>query len=168
MTHDFFNMVPERLVVFGFRNIMATHDLGDGNCLETVWREYLRSAGAGPARRLMGELQFWVRSIRLCTRRDLKYFPCACRHICHDECMAVATIAAAQTLDRRLTIKAAEQLLGTNDLHVVSEVWAASCHFAAALKQDGLELFPVTADVIDSITAMEQRNTRPSKPSLLH
>jgi hypothetical protein len=168
MMHDFFNMVPERLVVFGFRNIMATHDLGDGNCLETVWREYMRCAGAGSARRLMGELQFWVRSIRQCTRRDLKYFPCLCRHICHDECMAVATIAAAQSIDRQLTIRAAEQLLGTNDLHPVSELWAASCHFGAALKQEGLALFPVTANVIDSIAAMEQRNLLYATPSLLN
>jgi hypothetical protein len=58
----------------------------------------------------------------------------------------------------QLTIKAAEQLLGTNDLHAVSELWAASCHFGAALKQDNLELYPVTADVIDSIAAIEQRN----------
>jgi hypothetical protein len=159
MTSNLFDMVPERLVVFGFRNIMATHDMGDGACLEIAWREYLQAAGAGASRRLMGELQFWVRSIRQCTRRDLKYFPCACRHICHDECMAVATIAAAQAMDRQLTIQAAEQLLGTQDVHAMSELWAASCHFAAALKLDGLELFPVTAHVIDSIAAIEQRNT---------
>jgi hypothetical protein len=165
--HDFFDMVPERLVVFGFRQIMATHDTGDGSCLEQAWREYIRTVGEGPARRLMGELQFWVRGIRNMARRDLNYFPCACRRICHDECMAVAMIAAAQSQDQSLTLKAAEQLLGTQEQNAMRELWAASMHFAAALKQDNLELFPITAEVIDSIVAVEQRNQfHPNKQTL--
>ncbi|MBL8791072.1 MAG: hypothetical protein JNM45_11265 [Rhizobiales bacterium] len=166
MAPDIFALTPERLVIQGFRNVMAAHDLSDSACWEQAWTAYIDSLGSGPARRLMGELQFWTRAIRTHSQKPMRYFPCSCRHICHDECMAVSAVAAAQAGDRACTDLAGLHLLGTADEAALTELWLASSHFAAALKMERLELYPVTASVITSINAMEERAA--TKSSALH
>ncbi len=44
----------------------------------------------------MGELSFWVRTIRAQAHRRLEYFPVNCIGFCRDECMAISMIAAWQ------------------------------------------------------------------------
>ncbi len=82
--------------------------------------------------------------------------------------MALSTLAAAQAGDRACTDLAGVRLLGTSDSHALTELWLASSHFAAALKQENLELYPVTAEVIASITAMEERATIAPRTTALH
>ena len=159
MAPGIFSLTAERLVIQGFRNVMAAHDLSDSACWEQAWTVYIDSLGSGPARRLMGELQFWTRAIRNNSQRALRYFPCSCRHICHDECMAVSALAAAQADDRSCANLAGAHLLGTSDDTALHELWLASSHFAGALKMENLQLYPVTAHVIASINAMEERQS---------
>jgi len=168
MAPEFFSLTPERLVIQGFRNVMAAHDLSDAACWEQAWTAYIGSLGSGPARRLMGELQFWTRAIRSHAQKPMRYFPCSCRHICHDECMAVSALAAAQAGDRACADLAAIHLLGTQDAHALGELWHASWHFATALAMENLTLYPVTAAVVQSISAMEERHAGAERPALLH
>jgi hypothetical protein len=168
MHPDLFSLTPERLVVHGFRHIMAAQDLNDAACLERAWCDYIAAIGPGPTRRLMGELQYWTRVIRSRAERPMRYFPCACRHICHDECMAVAMVAAAQGNDRACTELAASRLLSTDDSHALTDLWMASSHFATALKLERLELFPVSAEIVTSIATMEDRNLARTAAGSMH
>ncbi len=168
MTPDIFAMPAERLVIYGYRNVMAACDLSDATCWDCAWRQYIDMIGANAARRLMGELQFWVRVIRGSARKPLRYFPCPCRHICHDECMAVATLAAAQRQDRATVDLAGGHLLGTRDCKLLTELWLAASHFGTALQMEQLELYPVNSQVIESIVALEQRPAELSGRTKMH
>jgi hypothetical protein len=168
MQQDIFSLTPERLVIYGFRNVMAAHDLNKAEYLERAWRDYIDALGTSPARRLLGELQYWTRTIRCHAAKSMHYFACRCPHICHDECMAVAMIAAAQCNDRRCTELAASHLLCCSDRDSLAEAWLASSHFGTALKLENLELFPVTAQIVTSIVAMEERNIARASGTQLH
>jgi hypothetical protein len=168
MPHDIFSLTPERMVIYGFRNAMAAHDLNHAAYLDRAWCDYIDALGANPARRLMGELQYWTRTIRCHASRSMHYFACRCRHICHDECMAVAMISAAQRNDRQCTELAASHLLCSAEREKLTDVWIASGHFGAALLLERLELFPVTAEVITSIAAMEEQNLACAAGTPLH
>ena len=63
---------------------------------------------------------------------------------------------------------AAIHLLGTQDAHALGELWHASWHFATALAMENLTLYPVTAAVVQSISAMEERHAGAERPALLH
>ena len=156
-TSDLLARRPERLVVTGFRNIMAACDLGDVNCWETVWQHYIAELGPTPARRVVGELQYWTRCVRIHAERPLSYYPQCCRHLCHDECMALSIIAAAQVEDQATGELAARYLTGQNSRDHLAEVWNASLSFAEALGDAGQHVIPVTRDVVESIFLMQQK-----------
>jgi hypothetical protein len=153
---DLLTRRPERLVVTGFRNIMAACELGDMDCWEAVWQHYIAELGPGPARRPVGELQFWTRCVRRHAERPLSYFPQCCRHLCHDECMALSIIAAAQAEDEPTGILAARYLTGQNCAARLADVWQSTLPFAEALNEAGQQVLPVTADVVESIFRMQQ------------
>ena len=54
---------------------MAGYEFGDIECWETGWRFYVGEIGSGEARSLMGELQYWVRSVRGETAPAHRLFP---------------------------------------------------------------------------------------------
>lgn len=164
---DLLSRRPERLVVTGFRNIMAACELGDVNCWEAVWQHYIAELGPAPARRTVGELQYWARSVRRHSERPLSYYPQCCRHLCHDECMALSIIAAAQAHDETTGHLAARYLTGQNQPERLADVWSASLPFAEALVEAGQQMIPVTRDVVESIFLMQQKaGCRTSCPRL--
>ena len=158
-TTDLLSRRPERLVVTGFRNIMAACELGDVNCWEAVWQHYIAELGPAPARRTVGELQYWTRSVRHHSDRALSYYPQCCRHLCHDECMALSIIAAAQGGDEATGELAARYLTGQSHPERLAEVWNASLPFAESLVEAGQRMIPVTRDVVESIF-LRQQNVR--------
>jgi hypothetical protein len=154
---DLLSRRPERLVITGFRNIMAACELGDVNCWEAVWQQYIAELGCGPARRIVGELQYWTRTVRRHAERPLSFYPHCCRLLCHDECMALSLIAAAQADDGETGELAARYLTGQNHPDHLADVWNASLPFAAALGDAGQHVIPVTRDVVESIFIMQQK-----------
>jgi hypothetical protein len=103
---------PERLVVTGLRCCMAGYAYGDIACWETAWQSYCSELGTADARRLMGELQFWVRTLRSESVRAIDVFPHGCGNVCRDECMALSLIAALQDHDEQTACLAALHLAG--------------------------------------------------------
>lgn len=146
---------PERLVITGYRGCMAGYDFCDVACWEAAWSTYIGEIGPPAARCLMGELQYWVRSIRLGAERSLCYFPQGCRHLCHDECMALSVLSAAQCGDAAAGCLAVRHLTGASDPRTIDRLWADSASFAQALKGSGQPLYPVTAAVVESIARMQ-------------
>ena len=116
-----------------------------------------RGIGRAPAaRRLVGELQFWARCIRLNAEKPLAYFPQCCLNLCHDECMALSIVSAGQARDAETGLRAARYLTGTSDMLRLRDVWHATLPFAAALHDARLAMYPVTVEVVDSISAMNR------------
>jgi len=152
---------PERLVVSGFRCCMAGYEFGDIECWETGWRYYVGEIGSGEARSLMGELQFWVRSVRGETRRRIACFPHGCQNVCHDECMALSMVSGMQDGRRDLAEFAASYLLGTSTETAPMRVSDAAAGYATALKNLGLKLLPVPEDVIRSIAFQNGAECQP-------
>lgn len=161
-TNDLLSCRPERLVVTGFRNIMAACELGDMACWEAVWQNYITELGAEPARSTVGELQYWTRSVRRHAERPLSYYPQCCRYLCHDECMALSIIAAAQSEDEPTGLLAVRYLTGQNCPDRLWDVWHSAQPFARAMSHAGQHLLSVTSDVVESIFHMQQKMNRRS------
>jgi hypothetical protein len=157
---------PERLVVSGFRCCMAGYEFGDIECWETGWRFYVGELGPGEARSLMGELQFWVRSVRGETRRRIACFPHGCQQVCHDECMALSMIAGIQDNRRDLAEFAASHLLGAASEIGPERVSEAAAGYATALKNLGLKLLPVPEDVIRNIAFQNGAGDCPARAAV--
>jgi hypothetical protein len=128
----------------------------DGSYTPRVEQLPYYTLGTGTARTLVGELQYWTRSVRQHAERPMSYYPQCCRHLCHDECMALSIIAAAQAEDQTTGHLAARYLTGQSCPARLSELWQASLPFAAALAQAGQLVTPVTSDVVDWIFRMQQ------------
>ena len=144
-TRDLLARRPERLVVSGFRNIMAAYDLGDASCWDAVWDQFIAELGAPWARRLVGELQYWTRCVRITAERPLAFFPQCCLQLCHDECMALSLVAAAQAGDEHTGLLAIQHLTGCNDTCRMQDAWFATLPFATALKCANQIMYPVNA-----------------------
>lgn len=127
----------ERLVISGYRNMMAAYDLGDGACWEEIWRSFTHELGSQAARRTVGEVQYWVRTLRANSERPLTFYPNRSLHLCEDECIALSLVAAAQTGDCAAGCCAAGMLIGTEEAPRINDVWLASSHLAAALQSSG-------------------------------
>ena len=127
----------ERLVISGYRNMMAAYELGDGACWEEIWRSFTHELGSRAARRTVGEVQYWARTLRANSDRPLAFFPNRSLQLCEDECIALSLVAAAQAGDSDAGSRAAGMLLGTEQGSRVNEVWQASSHLAVALRCSG-------------------------------
>ena len=161
---DILSLRAERLVVTGFRCCMAGYDLGDTSCWETAWQSYLGELGSEVAPPLMGGLQHWVRNVRHHGARPIRYFPQGCRFLCHDECMALSLLSAAQAGDQDTGGRASFHLGTIGSEPSANKVWMATVTFGSALLQAGLVLYPVDSAVVDSTAALDRsRNATASR-----
>lgn len=151
---------PERLVVTGLRCCMAGYNFGDIDCWETAWRSYCMELGTDNARRLMGEVQYWVRCLRAECARPLDVFPHGCIHVCRDECMALSLVAALQDNDLGTALLAARHLSGRVDGEAPLSLAVAGQSYADALIAAGQKLMSVPASVIHSIAAIGSGSRR--------
>lgn len=149
-----FQRRAERLTVIGFRCCMAGYDYADADCWEAAWDHCLAELGADQACPVMGQLQYWVRSIRRMSQRALRYYPQNCQHLCHDECMALAALACAQHRDRCTGMIALQHLIPDREDDQFGDVWRATEGFAATLAAFGLPLAAVPKPVVEQIAGM--------------
>jgi hypothetical protein len=139
---------PERLVVEGFRYWLNGYITGSVDCWELGWDLYAREVGPRDARRLLGDLSFWVRETRRAAGRPLACFPYACQCLCRDECLALALVAARQNGDADTARLAARHLAPDGEPEPAE---AAAGTFAAALDAVHQRLLPVPAHVVEEI-----------------
>ena len=149
----------EKLVITGFRCWMAGYELGDIECWEIAWTEYAKILGPQNARSALSELQYWVRTLRQVTTREITCFPYCCKNICKDECMALSLISAHQRQDRSAARAAAHYISGLNDCASLQELVDAGSSFAAALANAGQILVPVSLDLVERIAHHESRSS---------
>lgn len=133
-SHQLLTCPAERLVISGYRNMMAAIELSDGACWEELWRDFTHQLGSQDARRTVGEVQYWVRTLRASSERPLSFYPHRCLYLCEDENFVVSLIGAAQSNDKEAGRIASELLTGSVNVVCLRDVWHASIHFATALR----------------------------------
>ncbi|WP_181704281.1 hypothetical protein [Chthonobacter albigriseus] len=139
---------PERLVVEGLRHWLNGYSTGSIDCWELGWELFAREIGPRDARRLLGELSWWVREIRRAAGKPLACFPYGCQCICRDECLALTLVAAAQNGDADTIAGAARHLVGEE---ATDTALAATRGFGEALDELHQRLLPIPMWVVDDI-----------------
>ncbi|MCT8268044.1 MULTISPECIES: hypothetical protein [Afifella] len=136
---------PEALVVNGFRLWVAGYQTGDIEHWSEAWNLFSEKFGHGPARHSVTQLAHWVRSVFLWRTDPIQCFSSGCPHICRDECLAVAMIAACQHRDGSCLDYCLERFCGFADHR---EPLEAALGFASALDSHGQRLMSVPCEVV--------------------
>jgi hypothetical protein len=92
----YFDRVPEKLVLGGYRRWLAGYETGSVTPWEMGWALYTQHLGGAGGRRALGELSHFIRTLRHCAACPLASFPFGAHHVCRDECLALGLIAALQ------------------------------------------------------------------------
>jgi hypothetical protein len=133
---------PERLVGFGFRLWLSGFRTGDISNWEKAWTTYAGTIGADAAKATVGQLSCWVRAIDCYAQRELQTSPNDCARFCHDECVAIAMIAACQHHVCPAMRACAFTLLGCS---MIDEVVEGAESFAQAMREADQVLSPASA-----------------------
>lgn len=132
---------PEHLVGVGFRCWLAGYDTGEIQCWEQAWTTYSDILGPSNAKRALGDLSCWVRSIKGHAQRRIQTFPPGCRGFCRDECVAISMIASCQHNACPAMRACAFTLLGCP---MIDEVVHGAENFAATLRSVSQVLSPAS------------------------
>ena len=143
-----FDRLPERLVLEGFRRWMAGYSSGDLTHWEEVWNLHAASLGPRDARNVVDKLARYVKIVRDWSICPVACFPNGCRHICRQECFALAIVAASQNHDLDC-LAAAMSLLIDPEGH--EEALLPALAYAEAMRDHDLRLMPVPRHVIEEI-----------------
>lgn len=146
---------PERLFTVGLRCTIEGFDYSDIECWETAWRTYCREVDAVCARRLLGEVQYFVRVLRQYDPRSFSLFPHGCRRLSHDESQILNFIVCLQKADAAAADIAVRLVLGNAaQCHPVNlkHLLAAGRAVADAFTAHSLFFIPLGQDVLDALT----------------
>jgi hypothetical protein len=95
----YFERVPEKLVLEGYRRWMAGFETGSVTPWEMTYSLYTGLLGIAEGRRAISDLAHFVRMLRQCAACPLRSFPFGAHHVCRDECLALGLIAGLQHED---------------------------------------------------------------------
>jgi len=143
-----YDRVPERLVLEGFRRWMAGYSSGDLSHWEEVWNLHAAQLGTRDARVVVDRLAKFVKIVRDWSICPISCFPGGCRHICRQECFALAMVAASQNQDLECLATVMGHLLDP-DGH--EEAMLPALAYAEAMKDSDLVLTPVPKIIIEEI-----------------
>jgi hypothetical protein len=143
-----FERLPERLVLEGFRRWMAGYASGDLGHWEEAWNLHAASLGVQAARQLVDKLARFVRTVRDWSLCPIACFPGGCRHVCRQECFALAMVAASQNDDLAALETSMRYLL---DPEGHAEAMLPALAYAETMRASDLLLMPVSQAVIEEI-----------------
>lgn len=152
----YFERLPEKLVLEGFRYWNTGFVTGSVTPWEMAWNLYAKSLGSEVGRHLLSELSHFVRTAYRCANCPFKTFPYGAHHICRDECATLGLIAGMQHGEEAAVQSCLDAL--TCPLKC-SEVAEAADGFAASLVKSELVLLPIPAPVIDDVLSRDARGT---------
>lgn len=138
----------ETLFFSVFRCWMAGYATSDVACWDIAWEALRQEMPAENAKPLFGEFQHFVRALRETGGSEMGWRPAACRGLCHDECLLLTMIDAAQRDDRTRLAAVAARLLKADDLEPAI---AATISLAKAFARLGLFITPVEPGAIAAI-----------------
>ncbi|MEI5679142.1 MULTISPECIES: hypothetical protein [unclassified Mesorhizobium] len=148
--HDgcYFERVPEKLVLEGYRRWMAGFETGSVAPWELTFTLYTELLGGVEGRRALGELSHYVRTLRQCAACPLRSFPFGAHHICRDECMTLGLIAAIQHNDDGAA-RACLGAMACTPLH--GPIGEAAASFAEILSGLQQFLLPIPQGAIEDV-----------------
>lgn len=138
----------EQLVLDNLRSCLTGYDLCESTPWELNFQSFLVQLGPTSAKLLVPELHLWALALRQNAGRNLSYFPRYCRHLCHDEFMALAALSAAQNADDNAGLLALRQLQ-LNAIPSKSDfLWRQTARCAECFATAGIELEPIPAEAV--------------------
>jgi hypothetical protein len=143
-----FDRLPERLVLEGFRRWTAGYATGDLSHWEEAWNLHASALGSREARLVVERLAQFVRVVRDWSLCPLGCFHSGCRHICRQECFALAMVAASQNQDLDCLAAAMANLIDPEG-HEAAMLPALA--YADVMKESDLLLMPVPKAVVEEI-----------------
>jgi len=154
----YFN-TPERLVLEGYRHWVvgfATAQRPDLASMKKLYCDYLPPAQVQPA---LTALTGFISALGICSTCPLKTFQVGSGHLCRDEAMVLALIAALQHGDDEATEMSLASLSCTDRC---TEVATAADALASILKDANHVLLPIPTSAIQNIL-MISRESRQMK-----
>jgi hypothetical protein len=146
---------PERLFVNGFRCVVSGYEFADIECWEAAWNAYCLELDVVTARKLLSEVQYFVRVLRGYGPPGLSIFPHVCSRLSHDESKILNLIVCMQQGDRSAAASASALVLGnrgsTDAVNLAPLVGAAGA-VGAAFEEAVLHFVPLGQDVLDQLT----------------
>lgn len=153
-----FNL-PERLVLEGYRHWvvgMAISQRPDLARIESLYGDYFPSDQVRPA---LTALMGFINALGICSTCPLKTFQVGSGHLCRDEAMVLALIAALQHGDE----EAAElSLVSLSCKNRCAEVAVAAGELAVILKSANYVLLPISISVMENILAISRASRHAS------
>lgn len=161
---------PERLVLEGYRHWVAGLAISqrpDLASIQSLFSDHLPSAQVRPA---LTALMGFINALGICSTCPLKTFQVGSGHLCKDEAMVLALIAALQHGDE----EAAElSLVSLSCKNRCAEVAVAAGELAFILKSANHILLPISISVMENILAISRANghakdaqSHPASPTL--
>lgn len=152
----YFDRVPEKLVLEGYRRWLAGYETGSVTPWELGWALYNHHLGGAAGRRALGELSHLVRTLRFCAACPLASFPFDAHHVCRDECLVLGIIAALQhdDADATATCLSAMSCPARRD-----DIREAAASFADTLSALHQHLLPIPAQAIEDVLRRAGRST---------
>ncbi len=98
----YFDRLPEKLVLEGYRRWTAGFETGSIIPWEMTWGLYSEVLGPSEAKRALGELSHFIRVLRHCASCPLRAFPFDSHHVCREECLTLGLISGIHNQDALL------------------------------------------------------------------
>lgn len=165
-----FFKAPERLVLEGYRHWVAgvaTAQRPDLKSIKNLYGDYLPTEHVQPA---LTALVHFIGALGVCSTCPLKTFQVGSGHLCKDEALVLALIAALQHGDEEAAELSLVSLTCTSQC---AEVAVAAGQLACILKGANHILLPIPTLVIQNILAVSRASrqindaeTHPASPTL--
>lgn len=149
----------ERLVVEGYRNGLSGCATGDAAAWRGAWALYREELGVADGRIAFDGLIGLIGTLGRCARCPLRFFNSDMRHLCRDEGLLLALIAAAQHGDEQTGQIAAQAL--SCPLRC-GELAMSATDYGLRLRMVGRTLLPVSAATATSLAG--QSGAAPVRP----
>ncbi len=94
--NPYFDRAPEKLVLEGYRRMIAGYDTGSIAPWELSWSLYQSLLGEAHGARAITDLTLFVRSLRKCASCPLRAFPFGAHHVSREESLALGLVASLQ------------------------------------------------------------------------
>jgi hypothetical protein len=159
----YLNRKPEHLVLEGYRAGLTACALQDDAAFQNVRHLFRDAAGVNDPRPLIGTCIDFIAALGRCAVCRLGFFPAGTAHLCRDEALVLALIAAMQHGDEEAGRKAAHALSCAYRAQMLAHTAGL---FGIVLKGCGQTLLPVPADVVDGILVRAALSERPPQGQL--
>lgn len=153
---SYFERLPEKLVLEGYRRWTAGFETGSIVPWEMAWVLYNGALGWSPAKQAIGELSHFIRVLRQCALCPLRSFPFDSHHVCREEFLILGLISALQNGDLRLLEICINAIACTRRCDDVTE---AARGFSEILAEFSQTLLPISVQAIDSALKETNRST---------